>query len=463
MLGNALGMGISKNFEPPEQRVQRGILSKAFEDLKLADQTNPMEQFSKIAPALLTTPGGAEVLNTLYPQIRQQAQNAALIKEIESKYGGYANPNAGKAAGIKGLPNEENIQKTPEQTEQNTKDKFRQRPIASGPESGQHPQRTAGPQVTRLPSPKQIEEEVARIVLSTGGSTGQSEARQLVNEKYKNVLNNNNQIVEEQQRESNKIKEGSSGVVERALNSGLISKDANGTPNFPEEVTVIEQLANEFKNEKTPADQWEKVRESYRPFAKAREDLKRHGTLPGGFAKFGRMITGNYQDKESVIKKIQPQLDQYRKYGLYDEARDLLQNDMGFGREDAESAIFQLNESAKKQLQSIPKNTKIPTIGKEQPFPGSGFNLPPEKFEKFKDELAGIFEKNPGINLLAVRGNLNQDKKYSWQDISEATSQLIAEKRFTPDQIQKGELAEMNKAPLPGLAEQFKFWWKDTK
>lgn len=457
MLGNALGMGISKNFEPPEQRVQRGVLAKAFEDLQGAEKGDYLGQLKAIAPTLMTAPGGAELLNTLAPLLRQQAQNDAMLKGIENQFGGYANPEAGKAAGIKGLPNEENIQKTPEQKVENTKDKFRERPVASGPGSGQHPQRSAGPEVTRLPSPQQIEEEIARLVQSTGGSTGQAEARQLINEKYRNILNNNNQIVEEQQREANKIKESSSGVVEWAKNSGLIKEE------FPEEQTVIEQLAYEFRDEKTPADQREKVREAFKPFAKARESLRREGALPGGFSKFGRMITGNYQDKESVLKKIQPQLEEYRKYGLYDEARDLLVNDLGLGREDAESALFPLKDEAKKSLSKIPKNKITPKLGSEQPFPGSGFDLPADKYERFKDELGDILNKNPGANLLSIRGDLNQNKKYSWQDISKATNELIAEKRFTPDQIQQGELAELSKAPLPGLAQQFAFWWRDTK
>lgn len=93
--------------------------------------------------------------------------------------------------------------------------------------------------------------------------------------------------------------------------------------------------------------------------------------------------------------------------------------------------------------------------------------MEPAQYKEFKEGLADWIGKNNSkehpINLQTLRGNLNQGKRYAWQDISKAINELIAEQRFAPDPEQENQLAKINHAPIPGLLEIFDFWWKGKK
>lgn len=465
MLGNALGMGISKNFEPPEQRVQRGVLSKAFEDLQGAEKGDYLGQLKAIAPTLMTAPGGAELLNTLAPMLRQQAQNDATIKAIENNFGAFANTEAGNKAGIKGLPNEEEIQKTTEQkiNPESPKNRFRQKPEAALPEEGNYPQTTAGPKVQPLLSPQQQRAMVQEIIKNSGGTKGLTEASAEVAMMNNQIQLNNDQILKEQQMKDITNKEMSQGVVEWAKNSRLIPTDANGNALNPTDEDVIQKLALEYKNEPTPAAQKEKVRTAFRSFRNAQESVKRESELPGQFEKMQRKLLGNYKDKETVIRNLQPHIKKYVDLGLFDEARRDLK-DLGLGQADVEATIFPLSKQETKDIKIFPENKfKEKYPGGLKPFPGTETNLKPEQFDSFKKDLDTYLKSNPDANLVTLRGRLVDEKGYSWPDVSKAIDQLIAEEEFVPDYVQDSQLLQIGKAPLPGLAEIFKFVTKETK
>ena len=97
-------------------------------------------------------------------------------------------------------------------------------------------------------------------------------------------------------------------------------------------------------------------------------------------------------------------------------------------------------------------------------YPGDQFRIQDRNdFEKFKTEVEGYLKKYPDANLVTLRGRLNQDKRYAWQDISKAVGELMEERRFTPDNFQYSQLPVINQAPLPGMVEQFNEWLKETK
>lgn len=455
-LGQSLGQGVARNFPTPEQNVQKGLLSEAFKNLKNAPESDYLSQLEAVAPTLLTTAGGAEALGQIAPILSKKSENLAIQKALQNKKGG---PGGGQSLPSNGvIPSSQPGIGQP-QNNVSPQNKFRH-PSEQISEDTTYPNKTAGPQIQKIMSPQEIENFAVDLMKSSselGKPISFSDAYNMGVQQNQNTSLYNDQILKEQDLRKKANEEMSSGVYQRALNSGLVSADN------PEEKTVIDQLAYKYRNEATPADQWEKVRTEFQPFAKAREAIRRESSIPGPFQSIGRKIIGTYKDKESLFRDLQPSLDKYRQYGLFDAARNELTSALGMGAEDAERALFPFTKEQKQQLSKFPSSPHGLVPFPKQTFPGDDFGLDGKNYEKFKENLGDFLEKNKGVNLISLRGDLNQSKRYDWNDISKAIGELIEERRFTPDLVQSEQLPVINQAPLPGLAQIFDFWWKKTK
>lgn len=470
-IGESIGQGLSRGFETStQQQFQRSKLQEAFSKLKPG--ANFIEQLKTIAPDLLTTPGGAQALSELAPVLGKFAQNEALLTAL-NKRGPSTNQSLPQNQWVEPL-------EQPQAPAITIQDKYRN-PRLPKSEKTTFPQRTAGPQPQREMSPQQIDDLAKDIMLQSalsGNPITYPEALNTANAQNNQIVQSNERINLQNERIKQAQSTLSQNLINRATNSGLIKT--------PEDRTVAEKLALQSADAETETDAWEYVRTGLRDYEAARNDLVRSYSVPGPFKTGYRKLLGSYKEKEQAIKDLQPSLDKYRKYGLFDEAKNDLVTQVGMGAEDAQSALFPLNPTTKKELDSFPKNqikepTRTPktfglggvlgslatSIGPlsniELDFPGQSFVLPPEKFNEFKEKLLPILKENESINLISLRGKLNQDKRYAWQDIYKAIDELIAEGRFTPDIEQDKELKIIRNAPLPGLAQQFKYLWTETK
>jgi len=462
ILGGALGQGIARNFPQPEQMVQKGLLQQAFD--KLDPSLSYEEQLAAIVPTLMTTQGGAEALQTIAPILQQRAKNRAIseaIKDEQNITQQQDRPSQPKTGG--GIPVQPSSQvgvSEGEITPQEAEDKFRV-PSPPGSEEPIYPQMSAGPQKKPLLSPDEMKNYALGLMQvsdKTGAPMSFQEGMQLAQQEQQNRENFNQRIGQEQETRLQYIKDLNADVVERAVNSGLIQNADD------EARTVAERLGFEARDAETPAARWEFVRTGLRKYNNAREGIQRESKIPGPFTVLGRKIIGTYKDKETVQKDLKPFVDTYKEYGLYDELRNELTTSLGMGPEDAEVTIFPLTSEEKNSIGRFSTNTTKPIFKRYEPYPGEGFNLNnQEKFDKFKNNLSDYLKKFPKANLVTLRGRLNQDKRYSWNDISRAIGELQEENRFVPDNYQYSQLPIINKAPLPGLSEQFKEWWKFTK
>lgn len=478
-LGEAIGIGVSKRFAPPEQMVQKGLLQEAFGELKGAEEGSYLEKLAAIAPQLMTTPGGAELLSTLAPILQKAQQSKNVAQFIENKRAGLSQDplqdqvgteqeaEVSRAARAEEMQPESDVDiKMSLPAYIRPEDKFRYPPSASKQEQEeekQYPQTTAGPETMKVLSPKEMEKQAYDLMqgsMATGSPMTFNDAMNVVQKQNDTIQNYNDQILKEQQLRDDANKEMNQGIVQRAINDKIVD------PNNPEELTVLEKLAYKHRFSKNPAEQWEKVRTDFRNFANAREAIKREASLPGKFSELGRKMLGTYKDKETVQRNLQPFLDPYREFGLFDEARALLTSELGMGIEDAETTLFPFDKKELNDLNKFSKNKlPLPAVQKVYPdFPGDFHKLrKPEDFQKFKNELGTYLEKYPKSNLIALRGRLNQDKKYAWQDVSRGLNELMEEDRFTPDLIQNHQLNIINNAPLPGLTQIFRNYWKGTR
>lgn len=468
-MGAAFSQGIAKNLPKPEQLTQRKLLSEAFAGLD--PNLSYEEQLKSIVPTLMTTQGGPEALQTILPIMQQRSKNRAVMQAVEGmqQEDRPSQPSAARKAvegaisPVGATPGEI----TADEVAPPSEDKFR-RPTA--PESGvsTFPQITAGPQIQPLMSPaeqRQYALDVMRNSAQTGTPIGYQEGMALAQQENQNREAYNQRISQEQKQREQNIKDLNADVVERAVNSGLIQDQDD------EARTVTEKLGYEARNSANPAERWEHVRTGLREFNNAREAIRREASLPGPFESLYRKMIGSYKDKEQLQKSLRPHIEKYLEHGLYDEIRAELTSSLGMGPEDAELTIYPFSEEQNSFLKKVKQNEKkpgipygdIPVAGREQ-FPGESFNIQDEgKFQTFKDDLEKYLKQFPDANLVTLRGRLNQEKRYSWQDISRAVGELMEEQRFTPDNYQSSQLSIINNAPLPGLAEQFKNFWMGTR
>jgi len=474
-LGTAISQGVSRNFEQPEQRVQRGILQQAF------DQINPEasyeENLKAIAPTLLTTQGGADALNALAPIMQQRSKNKAVSNALRNRTGdGGEGEKPGEIvpSGVEepGQPPGQNVSpgiggdvsSGPSAT-----DRFRN-PSLQGAREPLYPGRSTGPQTQPLFTPEEFQASVLDLMEKSsdmGTPIDYAEGSKIIGDQQGLISANNQQLLQEQQLQNAEIKDLSKDIVKRAVNTGLIEGADD------EFLTVVEKLGYEGRNEESPAKRWEYVKSGMDSLKSARKELRTMGTIPGPMDTIWRKLNGTYKSKQEMTKDIHNTVKPYLRHGLYDEAREAISTNLGLGPEDTEMAIFPFSSEEQKNLDSFTSNKPgrfrepqvvSSLVGGEMTIPSTQQDIEdPTKFNLFKDELANYIDRYPESNLVTLRGYLSESKNYSWRDFERAISELRDEERFEPDNFQRSQLPVIRHAPVPGLGEQFRFLMKGTK
>ena len=449
-LGQALGSGISSGMQTG---INRGNLQSAFN--QLSPNGNFTDQLKQIAPILLSTPGGAQALAELAPILGQRSENAAVAKSIENLRNTMGTTGTQPAA-----PQGQPGQQPQAGAEPSSQEGFK-RPRAPSSAETTFPQRTAGPQPSPEMSPSQLQNYALDLMqnsLNTGKPIPYQDALNAANALNQQIRQSNAVIQQEKDRREGAQKTLGESIIARAQNSGLIKE--------PEDRTVAEKFALEARNAPNENEAYQYVRTKMRAYDNAKASLATTMQLGNPGSNVFRKLFGNYKDQETIINDLQHPLKFFKQNGLYDEAKSILVNDLGLGNEQAHSAVFPFSKEEKSSLNEFPKNAEkrafSPTLI-EQRFPGENNALADDQFNKFKDQLATYLDKFPEVDLVTLRGNLNQDKRYSWQDIYKGIDQLVDERRFNPDVEQEKQLNSIRQAPIPGLGAYFQYLWTGKK
>ncbi len=452
LIGTSAATGLARNFPTPESRVQKGMLEDAFKKLENAPEGDFLAQLKEIAPSLMSSPGGAELLSSLAPILQQQARNKSIVETVNEARNKSLQPQSRKG----NVPEEEiKIKPTPQQEQEKYRPvEFGQQPPPP-PEQSNYPSKSTRGQARELMDPDEIDDFARNVVAKSGGMVDYGKGLELANVENSNRNAYNQVLQSEKQNELNAIKEQNADVVSRAENSGLLK--------YPEDSTVAEKLGHQFKH-LNATDRWEKVRDGLREFDGAREQIRRESSLPGPLTEKYRKALGTYKNFKDTIRDLKEPIEIYKRLGLVPELRAEFTNELGWGPEQTEMAIYPFSKEQEEGLEKFDKNSVKPNFrGENNPFPGPEYNLPKEKFEGFKDEIGDYLKENPGTNLISVRGYLNQDKSYSWNDISKAINELQQEKRIELDGPQRQQKKIINQAPLPGLNQILKYMWTGAK
>lgn len=446
-----------------QQQYQKGLLQKAFQNLN--QEGNFLENLKSIAPILLTTPGGAQALGELAPVLGKAAENQAYSKFLQGKQ----KPQATTPQTPLAQPNQQQTAPIPEKPVAPTPEEYYRSPEKYASPESLYPERTAGMQ----PEPEMSQNDIESATLDLMNDSRASGKPIPYQEALSSVMNLNNaritrnQRIEQQKAAQQEAQEKITGdLVNRSNNAGYIKN--------PEDRTVAARIGLDAKRFPDKEKQWEYVRNGMRQWETAKSSIQRAGSLDGPLAKMWKKGFGTYKDKETLMKDVQEGLKFYKKYGLFDEARNDLRDNLGFGSDDVERTLFPLDKQQKQGIEQFPKSPfKIPLNKSDEtpatyeeinnPFPGEKFNLEEKEFDSFKKNLQQYLTQNPKANLVVLRTELNQGKRYSHQDINRAVTELIDEGLFEPDSVQSGELNVIRQAPLPGLLDMFKNVWTGAK
>lgn len=471
-LGQAMGQGAAKTFVDPQVLVQQKRLSEAFKDIP--ENASLQDILTRAGPELLTTPGGAQFLES-YMQLQQKQGQAKSMQNYLQRQMGLGeeaqvqpqqqvpgqqpamDPNSGYMP-QQGMPNQQQQQGKPQQaTSQGYK--TGREPKAPKSKESLYPKRTVAPEPIPLPTPQQRQMKIHQIMadqLAFGNTPDYNAVANTVNQESQMIQQHNQQVEQERQLIREQQDKMVAQNVQRAADSNLFQK--------PEDRTVFEKFTNEANDAENPNDAYQYARDKFRQFETARTGLTRGLDVPNIAEKIYRKALGTYKEKSEMIKEMQPDLDVFRELGLYDEARNLLTNDFGLGPEDTERALFPLTPEQEKLYNQFMPN---PAYKKTEPVMGVGNppqkELSPKNFDRFYKDLSNLIQQDPQTNLIALRGEMVDGKGYPWQDVSKAIAQMIDEGAFKPDAIQREQYNVIKNPPLPGLTEMFKFFWKGTK
>ena len=455
-IGQALGLGIGQNFPDPQQQVQRNLLEGALS--KLPENANAIQMLKTIGPQLMTTPGGSQLLAELAPLLQKDASAKAYLASNNQGQDITAQnqfPGVGGSTGLNAMQQQEVIP---------SGEQYFKAPKPPVGKEGTYPKMSVLPEPIPLMTPEEMQQKQRQYIsqsLAAGAPADPVAAQNLVQNEQNQRMMNNQQIEKERGVREEKQQQQSQRMIKRFENS-------SAQPKSEEDKIVFEKFANEAKDAANENDAYTYARAKYNQFDNARNGLIRESEIPGFATKMFQKAMGTYKEKESVMKDLKPHIQKLKDLGLENEARAILSNDVGLGMEDTELAMYPPSKEENNMYNKLARNPnlkKVDVLFSDEylRFPGEESSLDPEKFIKFKDEIANILEKNKDTNLVAMRGVLNADKKYAWTDISTAIAELIDEGRFSPNNIQEQQLNVVKSPPIPGLGAMFKEFWKGTK
>lgn len=481
-----IGAGLGRNlYEQGQYNQQKSRLKQAFGNLQKGGSF--LQNLEAVGPDLLSVPGGSQLLAELAPVLRQdvESRNAEAgtrlaneqLNQFKTQQGpGQQQPQAVVPEVGQTSPSVQagTIPQSPEENAQPQEDfpgeNNLRYPNAQGSQNTLFPSRNVNPQPLPELSPQDKQNLKAKFVLESranGKPVTPSEADAFVDKLAMDVQSHNSRLKTEQTETAAAQATLTNGMVDSMQKEKLIN-------NTPTDRAVVQKFALEARDKVTEGEQFNYVKSRTKEYDDAKNGIMTVGSLDNHLmnAVYNKPF-GVYKAKEQIRKDIQKSLPFMKEHGLIDEARNLIADSTGFGAIDTEATLFPMGENQKKyinetfkpngQYQERFKFGKLLNPRVSDEFPGEEAIMPETEYLKFKEDVLGTLQKYPKTNLVTLSSDLNQGKKYAWQDVNKAYNELIAEKRWTPDGIQRHQLNIVQQPPMPGLGKWFDFLWKDTK
>lgn len=437
MIGNALGMGVNKNFPDPQQLVQRQMLQKALQQAKTSVNqpgATPLDKMFAFMEAGAGIPGSERYMGALLPLVQQLTQAEAAQKApfgIENQ-GSPSNEVDNQLGTFLGSPPQNGFypsnvgeQQTPGNLPQTATGGIKQ-PVVSNQ------------QLIKMAKAYAAQKTAAGIPTTPAEGLQELQAMNADNAESNKLIEQERKERVASQREygliaANKL----SKVLPEAGDEeiGYIKKQVEGLAGENASEADIERLAaaeaRKYKN----------------MLSKVSQDLP----APRSFNKPFRNLLGNSKSDEAARRdlriKVQPLLDA----GLYDKARGVL-SERGYYPEEREMIITNLGEGSLKALSQFPDYKKL-----GEPLKLGAFGIPtndevvsPKQREAFKENLNTALQNDPTANLVLLR-KAYEDKGVDWRTFKDYLNESIEEGLFKPNGDQFNQLNNLDQPPLDNL------------
>lgn len=479
---------LQQHMQLARQKQVENAVNQMKKDIQNGVQKDYRQQYLELLPSLLDNPTLAGEL----AQVMFKPQQAGIIPGKPNK------PSPGKSTKVKPTgPKGNEEMPIPEQMDQNIEpiqESSNQQNIIPPPQTPKtnrqmaeefesryrNPQKPVSERSTFPGSPlqEQYQEPLTAEQIQVGAEDIVNRTQGMANpvnyDQALQMMRNQNQTIESHNANVTNQKRERLSAQEDQYNRFLKRADDAGydTSNNPEMKSVIQKLALSAKDFEDENQAWDYIRPKIKEVSDAVNSIRTSSSpLRNPFTKM--FSDGRVKSMQEYGEGIKNDINTLKKYGMYEELRNLLTGSVGLGPEQSENLIFPFEGDAKNQLDAFSKNPKkvkedrygFALAGEDLSniFPGESHSLPQKEFRNFENQVGEYLNSNPGVNLVALRGQLNQGKRYSWQNISSAISNLIDSGVWNPDPAQVEQLKIIKEPPIPGIAEAFKYQWKGRK
>lgn len=157
-----------------------------------------------------------------------------------------------------------------------------------------------------------------------------------------------------------------------------------------------------------------------------------------------RLINGNYKSAEAAAKDLRNNLQPVLELGLYDVARNLLEN-KGYGPEERDYIINPMNVKANAIISSLPEGTRVKGGDLGNSIIRS--NIAPDQM---KETLIGLKQADPNFSLLLARKAL-EDKGVQWREFKDVFNEMVSSGQLELEDDQKNQMGYLDTPPLSSL------------
>lgn len=159
-----------------------------------------------------------------------------------------------------------------------------------------------------------------------------------------------------------------------------------------------------------------------------------------------RGLTGKYKNLEQASQDLKSSLKPLLDLGLYDVAREMLQQ-KGYGIEERDMIVNPLNGRSVASIENLPSITKGRPVAKQGVIGVEIKKMTDGEKENLKNSILDLKKNEPNFSLALAR-KAYEDKGYTWRDFKNVLNELLDSDQLKLEDDQRNQLGDLSTPPL---------------